>query len=264
MSQVFSRPARRVAGSHRAAAAVAALATVAVSSSAALAVTNPFTETFTADGASWGSGQTSSFTAAAHSSTGGPAGAGDGFISATRNHTTGSTVVVLRGQDNFNSSGDAFVGNWQAAGVTTLSFDVMHNNTSAPSGVTFFARFAVAANSPAFSVQSTTPVPANTWTHITIPVSLADYQANPSLWNYEAAPLGDPALEYASIFSAVANVQLLAAPTGTTPTTGSPVPFTYSLDNVSIVPEPASLAALGLVAGPLLLGRRLGRRRVGA
>src|SRR5687768_13349664 len=92
---------------------------LSVGASSALAVTNPFTEEFLTNDSQWGTGQTPSSirVAPTYNASGGPNGAGDGYISYTKPFTAdNSSQTVFRGQNNFDSSGDAFVGNWVAAG----------------------------------------------------------------------------------------------------------------------------------------------------
>jgi hypothetical protein len=213
----------------------------------------PFTENFSVNDSLWGTGQTPSGTRfpPAYSPNGGPNGAGDGFISYTKPFTVSSASTIFRCQDVFNSSGDAFVGNWQAANVTELSFYVKHDN---PNPTTFFARIAVPVNFPAFSVPAATDVPTGVWTKVSLPVRFQDYTAPGSGWTFETFddPEPPPAQNYAQVFGNVGNIQILAESEGASS-------VSFSLDAISI-PEPASLGVIGLGVVAVATGRRRGGR----
>ena len=116
---------------------VAALGALCVAATAS-AVTVPFTETFSSSAANWSS--SSSFTPLTYFASGGADGLGYASVNYSFvNNLPGDQPLVFRGQSNFGSSGNAFVGDWISTHVTDFSFYVRHNAT-AP--VTFFARFA--------------------------------------------------------------------------------------------------------------------------
>jgi hypothetical protein len=224
-----------------------------IAASSAWAVSPPFTENFSTNDSQWGTGQTPSSVRVAptYNASGGPNGAGDGYISYTKPFTSSnSSQTIFRGQNNFDSSGDAFVGDWVAAGINELSFFIRTANTVP---TTVAARLAPVANAPAFSIISPTDIQPNTWTQLTFPISLAASSG----WIYEGDP-GTMTQEqlYNSILKNLSNVQILAEPEST----ASPS-IRFDLDAVSVVPEPAMLGVLGCAALPALLGRQRHRRR---
>lgn len=198
----------------------------AVDARAALSV--PFIEDFGSDEAKW---RTALNAAPAYASNGGPSGASDPFISSTHTFTgtTTTAATIFRGQDTFDSSGDAFVGNWVAGGVRKFGFYIRHN---ASIDLTVGARFAQPANFPAVATTSAVKVAPNTWTLVEFAISVD----NASL-TYEAG-------DFASNFATIGNVQILAA--RETLPSGSVV--TFDLDKVAITPEPGTAALLGAFA----------------
>src|SRR5262249_17479005 len=136
--------------------------------SPAFAVTVPFTENFTSDAANWRDGNSASPTWVA---SGGPDGSS--YISSTASAfflEDNDPLVVFRGQDSFNSSADAFVGNWITTGVNQFSFWVKHN---APVSLDFFVRFATAGNFPGTAADKGELIAPNTWTKISYEISPA-------------------------------------------------------------------------------------------
>ena len=166
-----------------------------------------FTEGFDAGDAFWAD---AAFMQLDYLASGGNPG---GYVSYTVDPPVDESTI-FRGHDAFNSSGDAFTGDWIAQGTTTLSFDVRHD-FSGP--VNFFARIATAQNFPAHIGVGFVPVQPGQWQTVTLDIS----EGAPGLINE-----GAPAFSYADTFSSVGNVQI----------------------GVSGVPEPsgAILALLGL------------------
>lgn len=140
--------------------------------------------------------------------------------------------ALFRAQDNFNSSDDAFVGNWQASGVKKIRADIRHDFTAAP--LTMFARFAPSANTPGVQILTPGPVPANEWVRYIFEI----YPTNPLL------SVGGPPSGYNTAINAVANVQF--GPLLDATLRQSEVPVTFDIDNVAIVPEPTSIVALSM------------------
>jgi hypothetical protein len=201
-----------------------------------MAITVPFTEDFTTNDSEW---MNSANADPVYSSTGGPNGAGDGYISASRSLSTSTQgQTVFRGQDNFNSSGDAFVGDWVAAGVEKFSFWIRHNHT-AP--LTLGTRFATTSNSPAWSIQQAGIAP-NVWTKVEFDIDAS----NP---NFQ--PEGPVA--FSEVFPLLGYLQIAAASPGSA--TGT---VTFDLDKVSIsaVPEPNAIGLALAGVGCLSLLRR--------
>lgn len=198
----------------------------------AMAVINPFTETFSSSAANWSS--SSSFTPLTYVGSGGPDGSAYASVDFSFvNNLPGDQPLVFRGQSNFGSSGNAFVGNWLAAGVTEFSFSVRQHAT-AP--VSFFARFAPAAGPGAVALFSAAATPGE-WTTYTVSI-------NP------ATPFIYEGTNFNAAFSNVARVQIGVLVDNVT--AGQTV--TMDIDNVGIIPAPG--AALLPLAGLLAAGRR--------
>jgi hypothetical protein len=215
--------------------AVGAAATFAGAAAGAIV---PFTEGFNADAAEW---RTSAGGAlAVWSASGGPDGSAHvsnvsfSFIASA----AGDTPILFRGQDNFGSSGGAFVGDYITQNVTSLSCFVRHD---APEALNFFVRFAKPANFPAAIALDFAPVPPNVWTQITIAID----PGNPQFVSFEGS-------DFAAIFAGIGKVQIGVSVPGAL--AGQPVAPRFDLDRVSIVPAPAAGALAG--AGLLALRRR--------
>jgi hypothetical protein len=208
---------------------ISAAAVLAATGSAFAAVV-PFTETFASPAANWSSAA-APFTPLNYLPTGGPDGSGYGSAPFTFATTAvGSQPLLFRGQSNFNSSGNAFVGNWIAEGVTGFSFSVRHNATVP---IDFFARFGPAAGPGAVALAMPSAQP-NAWTTYTVAI-------DPS------TPFIYEGTTFASTFTNIARVQVGL-------TVGANFVdqnITFDIDNVQIVPAPgaASLLGLGALAG---------------
>jgi hypothetical protein len=169
------------------------------------------------------------------------------YAFATGGGAGGTSAVLFRANDEFNASGGALVGNWDAFDVRELSADVWHN---APLPLSFFARASGPLNFPGAVAVAFAPVPPNQWTTIHFDVS----PNSPQIVSFEGA-------NYAAVFSNVGHVSLgvnIPAALASDPTL-----YSFGLDNVSIaVPEPApfALVALGSVSAFALVAR-LGRRQ---
>lgn len=199
----------------------------------ASAATDPYTETFDANTAGWFTG---GFTPTAYVAAGGNP---DGHITASAEIEDNGQAVAFRTLPG--ASGNEFFGDWEAGGITQVSFDIKHDHF-AP--LTFFIRIAVPVNFPAHNAVSFLPVLPNTWTTVTFDVSPG---VTPPLLISESG-------DYSTTFS---NVGALQIGTDDGPV-GNRVAANFYLDNVSInTPEPTSVALLSL--GGLVLARR-GRR----
>lgn len=211
---------------------------VALVAGSASAVVVPFTETFSGPGANWSVAPT--FTSLTYQASGGPDGSGYGLGSfGFASNGIGSTPILFRAQTEFGSSGGALFGNWFDAGVTSFSFSVRHQ-AAAPA--TFFARFLGGTSFTGVIALQATPVPAGEWTTFTVPMTSASFIAE-----------GAPTL-YNSTFGNVTKVQIgLMMDSGLAL---QPGPFTFEVDNFTVVPAPSGAAAFGVLA---LVGLR--RRR---
>jgi hypothetical protein len=220
---------------------VSALGVLSINT-AARATIVPYTEEFAADAANWR--DAAGLTPLAWNAAGGPdagsyASTTFNFVSSAANSTPG----ILRAQDEYNSSGNAFVGNWIADGVNQLSIAVRHNS---PEALTFFTRIAGPSNFPGVAAVNFVPVVPNTWTTLIFPI----VPGNPQ-FVFEGPPS-----TFNSVFGNVGHVQVgVMVPAALS---GVDQSFTFDVDKASIVPEPASFCVLA--CGMLLLASR---RRVG-
>lgn len=221
--------------------AIAVVSAAVASSTSAFALVVPFTEKFESAASNW------SIAAALTPLTYVPTGGSDGSSYGSRSFSLtgsniGATPILFRAQSNFNSSGNAFVGNWITGGVTQLQFSIRHNVT-AP--VTFFARIApdpATSPNPGGVIALTSATAANQWTTFTIDIGPS------SPFIYEGT-------SFNAVFSAVARLQFgVFVDAGTANLAG---PFTFDIDNVSIIPASSTLSIAG--AGMVLAARR--RRR---
>ncbi len=147
-------------------------------------------------------------------------------------------VSMFRAQDEFNSSGGAFEGDWVADGVKQLSFFIRHD---ALQPIDVFARFTTPDNFPGAVGILFAPIPAGVWTEVTIDVTPTSPQIILECCTYD------------DTFTNIGHLQIGIVPT---------VDFvgqliTVDLDKVTIIPAPGALVIS--MMGTLLLGRR--RRR---
>ena len=204
----------------------------------------PFTEDFTADAADWA--DNTGLSLLQHVASDGP---DDGAYASTQKALNGlgdQSVVLFRAQDEFNSSGHAFEGNWISDGVGQFSALVRHN---APLPLNYFARFSGPGNFPGASAVKFTPVLPNTWTQLTFNINAG----NPEFVTFEGS-------SFATVFSNVGHVQLgVRVPEALNTNTSA---FTFDIDKALItapVPEPATLTVSILAIGLLSRRRPAGR-----
>ncbi len=219
-------------------------------SSVAFAVTPPASELFTASASGWTVGS-SGPALATWSAGSGPDGSG--AISTQRsfvNDPVSTTNPPVLFSALSGASGNTLFGNWISAGVTQFSFDIRHN---APVNLTAFARFAGANNFPGATAVGFAPVLPNTWTMVTISIAAS----SPNFVSFEGT-------NFATVFGAspqngfqgIGRLQLgVFVPQGlafTTPT------YQFEIDNVRVIPTPATATALLAVSA--LVGARRRRR----
>lgn len=202
------------------------------------ALTFPFTESFSQNSANWFNG--AAIAPVDWSLVGGVDG---GFAATTFNFAQSSsaaTPVLFRAQDEFNSSGNALVGDWVAGGVDELSLFVLHD---APSPLNYFVRFATPANFPGAASVFVIPVAPNSWTQLSLPLP-------------DAGMTFEGPFTFNQVFSNIGHVQVGVSAQGVA---GLDQAIHFGLDKVSIVPEPATLMLLA--GGALLCGRRIAGRK---
>ncbi len=211
----------------------------------AVAATVPFTENFTADNGNWRGNPNSVGSLDGWSATGGSVDGG-GYISEGYNFVNsvfGSQgPVIFRGPAS--ASGGAFAGNWIADAVREVSVYVRHDASVA---IDVFARFASPMGFPGAIAAGNVTVNPGGWTLVTFAI-------DPTSSQWESFEGSD----FATVFSSIGTVQFGA----TTPEAlaGVDQVVHFDLDAVSIVPEPASIALLGLV-GLALAGARLTKEK---
>ena len=211
-------------------------------SSSASAVTVPFEESFSVNASNW---KNTAYGNPIYVASGGSDGGGYIRHTFAFSSSSSTTPVLFRGHDEFNASGGAFVGNWIADGATKVKAKVRHNF---PQPTTFFARFADPAFFPGAIGIDFAPVFPNVWSEIEFGI----YNGNPQFIEFEGS-------DFHTIFSNIGKVQFgVSEPAAFA---NDPTLYTYELDQVLVVPEPASLAiVLGLaVCGLLQRRRRLAR-----
>jgi hypothetical protein len=213
------------------------LTTVAAVASSAMAGVTTFTETFESGANGWlmGSFQAPNFN---------PAGALDGsaYISSTADLNSAGPfgLSVFRGEDNFDASGDAFVGNYLAGGINQISFDFRHN---ADIALDVALRVAGSNNFPGFGVELPEFIAGGEWITLTFDLDFF----NPLL-TIEGPPTPE---SFNQVMEAVGNIQVsVARPDGLV----TPFVVDFDLDNVAITPAPSALALLTL--GGLISTRR--------
>lgn len=219
---------------------VAALASL-ISAGAAQAVTVPFTEDFSADSANW-KFDAAGATPAGWSATGGPDGGS--YATSLFNFSAsgpGSTPLFFRAQEEFNSSGNAFVGNWITAGVTEIGMWVRHD---AGIPLDFFTRITGPGNFPGVAGLYTTSVQSGVWTQLALDI----VPGNP-LFVFEGGPSN-----FGSVFGNVGHVQVGVLTPAALVNTDQSVRF--DLDKIGIVPEPASLMLMALGGAAAMFRRR--------
>lgn len=220
----------------------AALAVLAWSG-LAMAVTVPFTEDFVADSAGWEDGDSNPLF---WENGGGPDGGS--YASADFNYfgytsPFGGGPVVFRANESDMASGDAFVGDWIADGVTLVSAWVRHD---APADLNFYMRIATSFNFPGAVITNTQTVSSGVWTKV--------------FWVVDPdSPLciGET-VTCAVALGSVGNFQIgTDAPLSLVELDQA---FAIDVDKVSVVPEPGMATLLGAGLMLLSLMRRSSRR----
>jgi hypothetical protein len=222
---------------------ILALGTALAASAGSARAVAPFTETFDTNASNWLNGIS---TAPTYNATGGIEDSG--YISYTSTFTSGTgsfggdpLQILFRGNNSANASADAFVGNWIADDIISLSLSIRHDYSTT---LNLYARLDAGSGAAASLANSALyAIAPNTWTTITIEIE----NSNPPFTSYGAG-------SYDGIFSNIQNLQFgLYVPANTTFTN-----LTVDIDNVSVVPEPHeyALGIAGLLAVVIFARRR--------
>lgn len=204
----------------------------------------PFTEEFATNASGWVYGISNAPT---WFSTGGVTGGS--YISGTATiDTNGFGPIVFRANNANDASGDAFVGNWLAGGVTLFTAYVRHN---APTNLFFYVRLDRGAGNAASS--NPLEVAPNTWSQLVIPITNSLGTNGQVFQSYGAA-----GTNFNAIFTNIQNVQV-ALSSGQDPITIGQT-YTIDLDQPAVVPEPSTWALL-VCAAAAFARSRLRRRR---
>lgn len=201
------------------------------------AATIGYVEDFSADANGW---VNATFGPLTWSASGGPDGGA--YVSTTAGSINDPGTIQLR-TNGPTASGGNFAGNWLTAGVSVLSAQVRHD---APAPINVFFRITTGSNSPGIVGVVPIPVQSNTWTTVSLVLS----PSNPLI-----IPEGPPST-YNTVLGNVTQVQLGFS----VPLAFEGVPFTYGLDKVTIVPEPATAGLLACGLGLLAWSGRRVRR----
>ena len=205
---------------------------------------SPFTETFESGANGWLMGTFAAPTVSASGALDGSA-----YVSSSADLNSAGTfgLTVFRGHDDFDASGDAFVGDYLAGGITTISFDFRHD-AGIDLGVAL--RVATSANTPGFAVEQAGMIASGQWVHL-------EYELSPfnPLWTPEGGGPGfDPVAFFESVMGSVGNIQIsVDRPDGLT----TPLVVGFDFDNIAITPAPGTAGLVGL-GGVLMMRRRRG------
>jgi hypothetical protein len=157
----------------------------------------------------------------------------------------GGGPVIFRATGDDNPSGNAFKGDWIAAGVAEVRFWVRHDTGQ---DLVYFARFATSFNFPGVVFDDEETVPSGVWTQVSIPI-------DPD----------DPACQLEGVktcaegLSNVGNFQIGTDAPDPLPATNEE--FQLDLDKVELVaaPEPAHALLVAVGALTMAAARRLRR-----
>jgi hypothetical protein len=157
----------------------------------------------------------------------------------------GGGPVIFRATGDDNPSGNAFEGDWVAAGVGEVRFWV-HQNTG--QDLTYFVRFATSFNFPGVVFDDEETVPSGVWTQVVIPIDADDPACQ-----LEGVKTCAEGLEN------VGNFQIGTDAPDPLPTTDQE--FALHLDKVEILaaPEPGQ-TMLALVGAAVMAAARRRRR----
>jgi hypothetical protein len=203
----------------------------------------PFVEDFATDAAAWRDNAQGDL---AWQAAGGPDGSG--YASAEFNYfgftsPFGGGPVIFRANDAQDASGDAFVGDWIAAGVEEIRAWVRHDTGE---DLTYFVRFATSQGFPGAVIEDDAAVPSGAWTQIVIEVDPQDCQLE-----------GVPACE--DVLTQIGNFQIGTLPPESL--TLVDAAFAHDVDEVALLAAPEPAQAALAVTGALVHAAARRRRR---
>lgn len=220
---------------------VAAVAATFSMIGSAQALTIGYTEEFATNVTGWENSASLPLTFEASGGPDGSSNASTTFNWFGFSNPFGGGPVIFRAAASDNASGGAFIGDWLAGGVTTISA-WFYQETSET--LTPFIRFASSFNFPGAVINSTTPIAPNTWTQVVFDID----PLNPLCFG--------EGVTCAVALSNVGNVQFgTNAPAALIATNQA---YDLAIDKVGIntVPEPATGMMLGVaLAGLGAFGR---------
>lgn len=165
---------------------------------------------------------------------GGPGGAGDGYLHIPSNGAggAGGRLVVF--------SGDAWAGNYSAAGISAITMDVNNLGLTDLSLRLYFEN----ASAAAYSLQAISLPAGSGWTPVR-------FDIQPSALSGAAAAALASALDF----------RLYHSPAAGAPQAAPFIAASLGIDRVSAVPEPAAAGLMALGLGLGLAAHRAGPRR---
>ncbi len=190
------------------------------------------TDTFTSDIQNWGGGASPTWI-----STGGPAGAGDGFLQVTGHGGggPGSKVAVL--------NSNQWSGNYSLLGAApVISVDM--KNLGSTALIMRLILMTGGTSTQWVSQSSANLAVGSAWQHFTFTLSSSQFNE---------VETGSPATSFADTLANMSQIMFRHHPDATA-TDGVAIVGSVGIDNVHVTPEPASFLALGL--GVLAVMRR--------
>lgn len=185
---------------------------------------------------SWTNGEIIGTTPVRNIPTGGPAGARDAYIQVTSDGSgSGGKLTV------FNR--DQWLGDYVAAGVTTIEVDLLNQSSISLSIRMAFKTGPGSTGVPGYLTQAMVLPVGGDWQHFTISLAPADL-----------IPVGGPA-PWPNFF--IGEVRFIHE-VGTSNLTGTPVVGQLGIDNIHAVPEPTITTLV--LSGTLVLAARPFRR----
>ncbi len=180
--------------------------------------------------------------------TGGPAGAGDAYIQVTADGGGSGGRLVAQNYTFPPSFNSQWTGNYLAAGVNAISFDLL-NQSSVTLSIRIAFKTEVTQSSPGYLSSRVILAPGTGWQRFTISIAPGALTA-----------IGGPAPYNTFFQNGFAEIRIIHE-VGSSNLNGDPVNARLGIDNIRAVPEPTvtGLALLGL-GGLGVRAWRRGRR----